>query len=550
MADPNPYAQFAAAGPAGNPYAQFAPQGAAPAPAPEDAPAWGDVPTQAAKNLLPSMGHAMYDAGKAVVNANLHPIDFYTGLYKAAAGAASKLAAPSIDRPLWNFDPPGTPLPPERQAERSAKEAPLNAIGEDYKKAYGTDEALRKTLAKDPGRAVMDMATVLSGGQLGLAKTPGVLGKAGTVMGTMASYMDPLSLTGKAAVVLRNATGKAAALGEGLITGTGPKTIENAFEAGVKGGEASATYTGHRTGTRSTRDMVDIAKRGEDTLRQAASADYEHGMAPVRADPTVLPFSDIDSAMTKGVASVHSPGGHPIVNAPELGDISRTADIIDARRNTPLTVAEAIDLGKAVRNNYPSSPDHANAKRVNKEVQGAVDSAINAHNPRFGEVNADFASKKGVIDEIAHELSLPPEKLRYGTAARKVGQAFSGNAVTGNRAELVQALVDAGATNLPYAIAGEAHQAWLPRGLSRVMGPALAASVGTPMAVGTLGLASPRVAGNRAHGAGRTLGSLREFGNQAGVTGTSARMAGEGAYQGQELADAIRQYKALRAGVQ
>lgn len=508
---------------------------------------WGTIPGEAVRRLadVPGrVGDFVKGIGGAIGSYIDDPTIMAKGLVDIVGGAYSVATDPRREANRRHFTTFGQDrvVTPFQSAELDKKQATVNAIAKalsDHALEYTTEEGLKRR-AVDPLGTAMDAATVLSGGSLAMAKAPGLAGTVGRSMGTLAPYVDPVSLTGKALVRVRNGVGHALALESGLATGVGMKNVETAFEAGEKGGAAAKKFQGHLRRDLPVKDMVDEGVIGVGVLRQLADADYQHQIGPLRADPTILGMGGIDTALNRAVGSVHSPAGIPNISAAELADIQRTASAVDARRGVPFSVAEAIDLGKAVRKEYPSSPLHKDAKRVNVEVQRASDATINAYNPEYGKINKGYTTKQNLIEEIEHELSVPAEKMRVGVAARKLGQAFSGNAITANKAELVKALTEAGAENLPYAIAGQAMQPWYPRGIARLTSGLGAAGGAAAVATGHLSLpavaaalasSSPRLVGEGAYYGGRVLGGTRKAGTAIGLTGDRARIASEIAYQ-------------------
>jgi hypothetical protein len=112
---------------------------------------WSDVPSEAISNLPSS---AVKLAG-GIANAVIHPVDTVLGLHSIASGAAQSLLPESLQ-------------PDSRLKDRQAASAAFDAL----KVRYGSEEALKNTLAHDPSGALMDVATVAMpvAGKLGMLK--------------------------------------------------------------------------------------------------------------------------------------------------------------------------------------------------------------------------------------------------------------------------------------------------------------------------------------------------------------------------------------------
>lgn len=109
-------------------------------------------------------------AGEAVQNIPSSGVEFVKGIAEAVtspietAGSLLDLAAGSLNRampaPVRNFinrldtDPAAT-----KRAVQTAQQ-----VGGFYKQRYGSEEALKRSIAKDPVGVVADLSTLLSGG--------------------------------------------------------------------------------------------------------------------------------------------------------------------------------------------------------------------------------------------------------------------------------------------------------------------------------------------------------------------------------------------------
>jgi hypothetical protein len=129
-----------------------------------------EVATQAASNLIPSIGGQVVN----VVKAAIHPIDTLTNLHKIVSGAAQNMLPESLQ-------------PESRKGDRDA----ANAIAELYKNNYGSAEGFKHHLASDPGAVMMDASALLTGGA-GLAGKVPALAKPAAIAMEAGTKVNPL----------------------------------------------------------------------------------------------------------------------------------------------------------------------------------------------------------------------------------------------------------------------------------------------------------------------------------------------------------------------
>ena len=119
---------------------------------------------------------SVYDIGKAAVGAITSPVQTMEGISKAGRGAIDYLSP--------GFDPQNRPV--------------AKAVGEDFIKAYGGWENIKRTIAEDPARFLADASTLLTGGGALVSKAPGILGKAGEAVRIAGETVNPITASVKA----------------------------------------------------------------------------------------------------------------------------------------------------------------------------------------------------------------------------------------------------------------------------------------------------------------------------------------------------------------
>jgi hypothetical protein len=233
---------------------------------------FADVGGQAVQNLVPSAKRFGSDLMQAV----MHPVETGKTALKVGMGTAEKL------------------VPGEQSHEKYA-----NAVGQFLADRYGDMDAFKKTLAEDPVGVAADLATVLTGGELALARVPGVAGQIGRVAGTVSRAVDPINASIKAAGAVGKGIGNVAAGTLGVTTGAGGQAIRTAAKAGLEGGEAGKAFRENMRGSVPMEGVVNDAKSALDAIKQDRQAAYRAGMADLAKDQTVLDFSKIDRALNQ-----------------------------------------------------------------------------------------------------------------------------------------------------------------------------------------------------------------------------------------------------------
>lgn len=162
---------------------------------------WFDTAVEAVQNVPSSA----VEFGKGIVQAVTNPIDTAGALLDLGAGALNR-AVPAPVRDFVNkYD--WNPQARERAVQTAQQ------VGGVYKQRYGSTEALKRTIAKDPVGAMADLSTLLSGGA-GIARAgakattrvaprvSAVAGKTANAMSKAAAATNPVNaLTKPAAAV-------------------------------------------------------------------------------------------------------------------------------------------------------------------------------------------------------------------------------------------------------------------------------------------------------------------------------------------------------------
>lgn len=467
------------------PPAQAGVVGAQPAPAPTPtAPAsmsWRDVAEGAYDNAVPSI----VQAGKDMATPFMHPIETAKTMGELGLGLIQKL------------------IPGEQPSEKVA-----DAVGQYFTDRYGSVEGIKKAMATDPAGVLLDASTVLTGVGPGVARLPGLAGKVGRGINAAGRATDPLIWAGKGVKGLGKASG--------LLSGAGGTAIDEAFKAGRKGGDSARAFRESvGGGTDKMYSVVEDAKHGLEKMREARREAYRSGAAKLSKDKTVLDFDDVRKALD-GAVSDNTFNGVPKSKAAAkaLSDVREVVDEWGAMDPKIYHTPEGFDALKQRIGDLMDWKDKgASENRAIEAMYNNVKGAIEKQAPTYAKMMGDYSEASRQIKEIEKSLSLG-NTATADTALRKLTSTMRNNVNTnyGARANAVEELQSASGRPLMPALAGQALQSWMPRGLAGLGAQALvtgtAGHVLSPWAFATAPMQSPRIAGEAAYLAGRARGLL------------------------------------------
>lgn len=396
---------------------------------------------------------------------------------------------------------------------RSAVEAKTGSL--DYAPKTGLEGFLKTAgefapAALSPGSAVKRAAMVAVP-----AAASELAGEA-----SQGSSLEPYARAGAAIAGSAAAAGAGKAVLQaigGLGTHTGEDSLRTAYTAGVKGGSAGQTFRDQLRGNADPNEVIADAKNALSQMRQQKNSDYRAGMTGVNKDPTILDFSDVDSAIQR-MNSVKAFKGKELspATAGVRSDISKTIDewrqLDPAEYHTP---AGFDALKQSIGEIRDSLPFNTPQRLIAEQVYNSIRNTITKQAPHYADVMKGYEAASNQINEIEKTLSLG-KKASADTALRKLQSVMRNNVNTnyGRRAELAQTLADNGAPNLMEKLAGQANASWMPRGLGKVVAPLVAGSVYiNPYAAAALPFMSPRLMAEAAHALGRVSGAAKSVGN-------------------------------------
>lgn len=381
------------------------------------------------------------------------------------------------------------------------------------------------------------MATRTLGGALSGAATAGLIDPSTAGEGAVLGALMPVGV--KAAAAAGRGIKGGAKQFLGAATGTSPETVGAAYAAGRQG---KTSFLDNMRGNAEFGDVVDAAKSGLEQMRAARGAQYRSGMVDIAKDKAVLDFAPIDAAVSniqklgsyKGVQTNKHAAG---VVDELVGKVSEWKALNPAEYHTP----EGLDaLKRAIGDIREAAEFGTPARKAADTVYNSIKSEIAKQAPTYERVMKDYATASKELTEIEKVLSLG-DKASQDTAIRKLQSLMRNNAQTnyGNRLSLAQQLERAGGVELTPAVAGQAMNTWMPRGITGSLtkagaglGAAGAWAGAVPISAFALApLTSPRLVGEAAYAAGRMAGGTQSLAGRAGqnlLQGQRLREIGEG----------------------
>ena len=449
---------------------------------------WDDEPPQ--QSQQPATNTVGQEAGRQagltvrhLVNAAASPLviggDIIGKGINAVTGRETvKPYGPILNRALTSLGLPEAERPIERFTQGMAESAPSVALPASLPAQVLGNAAISAAQA-EPGEELSQAAYGAAGG----AAVP-VLGKA-------------LQLLGR---------GAAQALGG--TTGAGAESVRQAYRN-------APGFVENMRGKVEPSEVVDQARSGIQTMRQQMQDGYRADKTVWSAGQKTLPFDSIMNAYAKLTASLGHEGFGKVGPA-EQRVINEINDVLtEFGTNPKWHTTEGFDaLKQRLQAIYPENPQMRQAQRAVSTMADAVKSTIIEKNPQYADAMSRYWNASRELDEIERTLSLG-NKATTDTALRKLQSLMRNNvsANYGQRLKLAGRLATQSGEDVLPAVAGQAMNDWLPRGISRGVGAAvippalLSGGLGIPAAIGSAAIQSPRLVGEAARWSGMAANS-------------------------------------------
>lgn len=297
----------------------------------------------------------------------------------------------------------------------------------------------------------------------------------------------------------------------GVGTHTGGESLKQAAIAGMKGGKTGQMFKDNMRGNVPIEDALDDVKFNIQKMGEQKSNAYRQGMAQVSGDKSVLVFDGIDNAVDN--ANKMARFGNQVKNQKAADKIKEVADAVaewkqlnPAEYHTP----EGLDALKQKVGGILESVsfEEKTARSAVGGVYNSIKNEINKQAPTYAKTMKGYSEATERIREIERALSAG-QKSTVDAGIRKLQSLTRNNASTnyGNRIDLAKELEQAGGQEFMPALAGQALNAWTPRGLGGAVAGGLGLggyAVGGPgLAIPMLAAQSPRLMGEAAYATGK-----------------------------------------------
>lgn len=286
----------------------------------------------------------------------------------------------------------------------------------------------------------------------------------------------------------------------GITTGTGSRSIEQAYKAGKRG---SDTFLENMRGKVSKTDVVDAARDELNKLKIAKNAEYSKNMEAIKTDKTTLDLQGVVDKL-RGIKKDYNVGGFSKAGKSTQKAIDEVSDIVDEFSKRPeIHTAEGFDALKQRIYDISFPVEERQANTIVKQMGNAVKNEITKQAPTYAKTMKEYTEASNTIRELENALSLKEGKS-VDTALRKLQSAFRNNVSSnyGTRGDLVEKL---GGDYLADAIAGQNLADLMPRGLvGRLAGGAGVYTQNIPAILSS----SPKLVGESAYYLGRASNVL------------------------------------------
>lgn len=429
---------------------------------------------------------------------------------------------------------------------------------------------LQDTLAYHPAETLMDLSTFtpLAGEALP--------GKLGSVVRATGKAVDPATIAGNVGVRLpAKAIDIAGANTLGFNTGIGARSLRDIGSAGRELGSglelsdgflpkmgpvadnATAIVDNMNHGA-PIENVVSSAKSALGSARKARSDAYKAGMKEVGQVEEPISLDPIEDAV-KSANNVQDFKGVQLdpstaETKAKIADTVAAWKALDPEHPIFKGATEAltpenyhtpvgIDALKQLVGDIRDTTEHGSPSRIAADrVYNAIGTEIRKAAPEYADVMAKYGSASGKLNEASRVFSLG-ERATGETAARKLLSSTRDSVATnfGGRAKILDQLAEHDST-LPYAIAGQAAQAVVPRGLvargglmAHMATGGAAALLAHPLtsipAIAGMATFSPRIVGNAVYYGGRAIGTVEDVAKAMRLTPDTIRAMERGGYQ-------------------
>ena len=351
---------------------------------------WSQVPGEALKNALPSLGKTAENIGSSL----LHPLDTVEAGVRGLSGG--------LDLFLKAMDLHPSKLyrhPEEYQKDVAVARSLLHHLSG----RYGSEDAIKNTLATDPAGALLDASALLSpaSGLLRKAGLPGAVSVADRVT------QAPVALAVKGAKKGTQLAGKGVAQVLGKTTGAGAEAVAES----VKGRPGFVELM--RGGPQEEEDLANKALARLAQLKMERSQKYDAALKDLgnpllSTEPMARNYVNVMKKM--GVAA---PGGKTLdFSKSSLGfdeglpKLEAAHQLFrDAWMKKNVGLQEAVVLKHQVGNLLDSTKPGSRAQMVLTKLVKGIDDVLKQH-PGYRKMNLEYQAQSNLISQLEKAFSL------------------------------------------------------------------------------------------------------------------------------------------------
>jgi len=397
-------------------------------------------------------------------------------------------------------------IPGEQANEKQAK-----AVGAYFANRYGGMENIKRTIANDPVGFLGDASILLTGGS-SLASKVGPLKEVAEQARKVGQKIDPLN-------VPLTVAGKATSAGLSLTSGLGRIPIEEAYQAGTKGGKDVQELVATMRQKDSLEDIVSEAKQGVTKMASKRKEKYLKSMEGVKASTKQIDFKPIKEKILD-IRKGREFKGETLLDSSALSKLEEIENAVNIwSKSKSFHTVEGLDaLKKKIDNLTPEADvfgkQAAKGASIVEEARSIVNNRIKEVSPEYAKTMKAYEEAINLEKEIRKSLSLG-NQAAADTSLRKLLSVMRNNVNTnfGLRLENFKKLEKSGEVSLTPSVAGASLSQLTPRGIQAAISPYGLGAAGyglgyiSPEFIALMAASSPRFVGEAA----LKTGQLQKF---------------------------------------
>ena len=351
-------------------------------------------------------------------------------------------------------------------------------------------------------------AEAITGGSLGYGLTPGSQDeriKEGALNATVGGAIPAVG------------AGIKAGLPEilGLTTGAGAESIKQGFRAGKEGGDIGKMFADNLRKLVPQSDVLENVSANLTKMGQDLSNAYRSGMVNIKNDKSVLDLTPIQQTL-KDVNDAFKFKGQTknAIASAQIDEANKAITAWNKLNPAEYHTPEGLDALKQQIGGILENIDFKNtaARKAVGDIYSSIKTTINNQAPEYSKVMKNYHEGLDLINEIKRTFS-QTGKAATDTQLRKLQSLTRNNVSTnyGSRLDQMNILEQQGGKEIIPALAGQALNSAMPRGLAGQLGGVGyigGAALTNPMALPAAALASPRLMGEASYYTGKASGLM------------------------------------------